>query len=282
MLRVALTGGIATGKSSVGQMFVKLGCHLIDSDRITHQLFEPGQSVHNAVVNAFGARILASDGTINRRILGDIVFREDPEARKKLNSLVHPAVIQRQQDWLKEVQENDPTGIAIVDAALMIEVGTYKNYDKVIVVVCRPEVQKQRLMQRSGLKEDEIDARIRSQMPMSEKMKYADFVIDSSGDLSNTHRQVVEVNSKLRELAASTSGTRHPLSALPGCGSRSGQQAIHCSRDSTCSPSFRRGWAGFPHKQNASPLIFRFLRPEAEWRRAYCRDRSFCNPDGMR
>ena len=210
MLRVGLTGGIATGKSTVGEMFVELGCHLIDSDLITHQLFEPGQRVYNAVVNAFGPRILATDGTIDRRILGNIVFKEDPEARQKLNSLVHPAVIQRQQDWLMEVQEKDPTGIAIVDAALMIEVGTYKNYDKVIVVVCNPEVQKQRLMQRSGLKEDEIDARIRSQMPMSEKVKYADFVIDNSSDLSNTRRRVVEVNSRLRELAASTSGTRHP------------------------------------------------------------------------
>jgi dephospho-CoA kinase len=208
MLRVGLTGGIATGKSTVGQMFVELGCHLIDSDRITHQLFEPGKAVHNAVVKEFGARILAPDGTIDRRVLGDIVFK-DPEARKKLNSLVHPAIIERQKEWLNEVEEKDPTGIAIVSAALMIEVGTYKNYDKVIVVMCRPEVQKQRLTQRSGLKEDEVDARIQSQMPMSEKVKYADFVIDNSGDPSNTRRQVVEVNSKLRELAASTSGTSH-------------------------------------------------------------------------
>ena len=202
MLRVGLTGGIATGKSTVGQMFVELGSHLIDSDRITHQLFEPGQVVHNAVVKEFGAQILAHDGTIDRRILGDIVFK-DPAARKKLNSLVHPAIIERQQEWLNEVEEKDPTGIAIVSAALMIEVGTYKNYAKVIVVLCSPELQKQRLMQRSGLKEDEIDARVQSQMPMSEKVKYADFVIDNSGDLSNTRGQVVEVNSKLRELAAS-------------------------------------------------------------------------------
>jgi dephospho-CoA kinase len=191
-------------------MFVELDCHLIDSDGITHQLFEPGQRVHDAVVEEFGARILAPDGTIDRRVLAGIVFKEDPDARKKLNSLVHPAIIQRQQDWLKEVQEEDPTGIAIVDAALMIEVGTYKNYDKVIVVFCSPEVQKQRLMQRSGLKEDEIDVRIGSQMPVSEKVKYADFVIDNSGDLSSTRRQVVEVNSTLRELAASISGKRHP------------------------------------------------------------------------
>ncbi len=208
MLRVGLTGGISTGKSTVGMMFVELGCHLIDSDRITHRLFEPGQAVHTAVVNEFGKQILASDGTIDRRILGDIVFKQDPQARSKLNSLVHPAVIQRQREWLNEMEANDPAGVAIVDASLMIEVGTYKNYDKLIVVTCSPEIQKKRLLARSGLSEDQIDARIRSQMPMEEKVKYAGFVIDNSGDTANTRRQVEEVNSKLRELAASTSGKR--------------------------------------------------------------------------
>jgi len=209
MLRVGLTGGIATGKSTAGKMFVELGCHLIDSDRITHQLFEPGQSVHKTVVEQFGKRIVAPDGTIDRRILGEIVFKEDPEARLKLNRLVHPAVIQRQQEWLNEMQQKDPDGVAIVDAALMIEAGTYKNYDKVIVVTCSPEIQKRRLLERSGLKEDAIDVRIRSQMPMSEKVKYADFVIDNSGDLAEARRQVTEINARLRESAANTSGKRH-------------------------------------------------------------------------
>lgn len=209
MLRVGLTGGIATGKSTAGRMFVELGCHLIDSDSITHQLLEPGQSVHDAVVAQFGKRIVRPDGSIDRRVLGDIVFKEDPESRKTLNSLVHPAIIQRQREWLNEMQQRDPAGIAIVDATLMIEIGTYKNYDKVIVVTCRPGIQKQRLLERSGLKEDEIDARIRSQMPMDEKVKFADFVIDNSGDLAETRRQVIEVNSRLRESAASTSDKRH-------------------------------------------------------------------------
>jgi dephospho-CoA kinase len=118
-------------------------------------------------------------------------------------------VIQRQQEWLTEMQQKDPDGVAIVDAALMIEVGTYKNYDKVIVVTCSPEIQKRRLLERSRLKEDEIDARIRSQMPMSEKVKYADFVIDNSGNLADTRRQVTEINARLRESAANTSGKRH-------------------------------------------------------------------------
>jgi dephospho-CoA kinase len=209
MLRVGLTGGIATGKTTAGQMFVELGCHLIDADRITHELLEPGQSVHAAVVQAFGTGILASDGTIDRKTLGEIVFK-DPAARATLNSLVHPAVIQRQQQWLNEIETSDPGGIGIVDAALMIEVGTYKNYDKVIVVACPPEEQKRRLKARMGLTEEQAEARIRSQMPMEEKIKYADYVVDTSGDLAHTRRQVVEINSKLRELAASTRGKRGP------------------------------------------------------------------------
>jgi dephospho-CoA kinase len=189
MLRVGLTGGIASGKSTVGQMFVDLGCRLIDSDRITHQLLDPGQDVHAAVVEAFGHQILAPDGTIDRRILGDVVFR-DPGARAKLNAIVHPAVFRRQQEWLREVEAADSNAIAIVDAALMIEAGTYKNYDKVIVVICSPEIQKQRLRARSTLSEEQIDARIRSQMPMEEKVKFADFVVDNSGSIEATREQV--------------------------------------------------------------------------------------------
>jgi dephospho-CoA kinase len=209
MLRVGLTGGIGTGKSTVGTMFVELGCHLIDADHVTHQLFRPGEPVYRAVVQAFGEHILASDRTINRKVLGEIVFN-DPEARTRLNGLVHPAVIQHQRDWLKEMEAKDPGGVSIVDAALMIEVGTYRNYDKLVVVTCNPEVQKQRLRARSALSEEQIEARIRSQMPLEEKVKYADFVIDNSGGFSSTRTRVEEVNSRLRESAANTSGTGRP------------------------------------------------------------------------
>jgi dephospho-CoA kinase len=202
MLRVGLTGGIATGKTTVGQMFIDLGCHLIDSDEIAHQLFQPGQEVHSAVVQAFGQRIVASDGTIDRKILGDIVF-SDSTARARLNALVHPAIIQRQQDFLAHVVRTDPTGIGIVSAALMVEIGTYTNYDKVIVLSCPPELQKMRLKTR-GLSDAEIEARIASQMPVEEKVKHGDFVIDTSTDLATTRQQVETINSKLRELAAST------------------------------------------------------------------------------
>jgi dephospho-CoA kinase len=203
MLRVGLTGGIATGKSVVGRMFADLGCHLIDADRIVHELLEPGQSVHQAVVAAFGKQILRPDGTIDRKILGKIVFR-DEKARQNLNSIVHPATIQRQKEWLDQLEAAHPNAIGIVEAALMVEVGTYRNYDKLIVVVCSLEEQRRRLRARSHLSEDEINARIASQMPLDEKAKFADFVIDSSGELEATRRQVEKVNSKLQELAAGT------------------------------------------------------------------------------
>ena len=209
MLRVGLTGGISTGKSTVGRMFVELGCHLLDSDQITHELLEPGQAVHDDVVRDFGSRILRPDGTIDRRILGNIVFKEDPPSRERLNRLLHPAIVHRQQEWLTEMESADPNGIAIVDATLMIEIGTYKNYDQIIVVTCRPDIQKQRLMARSGLSEDQIEARIQSQMPLEEKVKFANFVVENSGDLTGTRRQVEEINSKLQEFAANTSGRRH-------------------------------------------------------------------------
>jgi dephospho-CoA kinase len=199
MLRVGLTGGIAMGKSTVGAMFVELGCHLIDSDQISHRLLEWRQAVYEAVIKEFGTQILAADGSISRAILGEIVFK-DPGARARLNSIMHPSVIQHQLEWLREMEDQDPGGIAIVDAALMIEVGTYKNYDKVIVVTCAPEIQKQRLKERSRLSDDQIEARIRSQMPIQEKVKFADFVIDTSGALADTRLQVEEVYGRLRAL----------------------------------------------------------------------------------
>ena len=197
MLKVGLTGGIASGKSTVGRMFGELGCRVIDSDLITRQLFEAGNPVNAAVAEAFGRKVVASDGSIDRRVLGEIVFK-NPELRQKLNSLVHPAINQRQADFLAQVAAENPHAIGIVEAALMIEVGTYKNYDKMIVVNCSPEVQRRRLRERSGLTPEQIESRIASQMPMEEKMKFADFVIDNSGDYrqrrgSRSKRSTVEL-----------------------------------------------------------------------------------------
>ncbi len=195
MLRVGLTGGIASGKTTVGAMFVELGCHLIDSDRITHELLEPGQEVHRAVIREFGPEITTPDGRIDRAALGGIVFSH-PERRETLNGLVHPAVIRRQNEFLKGIETEHPDGIGIVDAALMVEVGTYKNYERLIVVTCRPEQQRERLLAR-GLSAENVASRIESQMPMEEKARYAAFVVDNSGTLTDTRRQVQEIYGKL-------------------------------------------------------------------------------------
>jgi len=200
MLRVGLTGGIASGKSTVGRMLGELGCRVIDSDRITRQLFEAGSPVNAAVAEAFGPRVVASDGTIDRKILGELVF-ENTELRQKLNSIVHPAINQRQSEFLAQAAAEDSHAIGIVEAALIVEVGTYRNYDKVIVVTCSPKIQRERLRERSGLTPQQIETRIASQMPLEEKIKVADFVIDNSGDIGKTRQQVEEVYRQLRAIA---------------------------------------------------------------------------------
>ena len=200
MLKVGLTGGIASGKTTVGRMFGELGCRVIDSDLITRKLFEPGDPVNKAVAAAFGPSVVASNGSIDRRVLGELAFNK-PELRQQLNDLVHPAIKQRQSDWLARLQAEDSHAIGIVEAALMIEVGTYKEYDKLVVVKCSLDVQRKRLRERSGLSPQQIESRIASQMPMDEKIKVADFVIDNSGDPGTTRQQVQEAYRLLRALA---------------------------------------------------------------------------------
>ena len=141
-------------------------------------------------------RQVEEDASINRRVLGEIVFK-DAAARQLLNGIVHPAVIAKQKQWLDELKARDPNAIGIVEAALMIEVGTYKNYDKLIVVVCSPDEQRRRLRERSGLTEEQIEDRIRSQLSMEEKAKFAHYVIDNSGPLDETRSQVKRVHSLL-------------------------------------------------------------------------------------
>src|SRR4030095_6829382 len=150
MLRVGLTGGIASGKSTVSSMFESLGAHVLDSDRITRELFQAGTAVNAAVAAAFGPSIVAPDGSINRTALGEIVFKK-PDHRQKLNSLVHPAIKERQSEFLERVRTLDPHGIGIIEAALMVEAGTRADYDKLIVVTCSPAMQRERLRERSGL-----------------------------------------------------------------------------------------------------------------------------------
>ena len=199
MLKVGVTGGIGTGKSTVGRMFADLGCRVIESDMITRSLFEPGQAVNRAVAAAFGPAVVSADGSINRAVLAELVF-QDAALRQKLNSIVHPTILQRQVEFLESVAAQDPHAIAVVVAALMVEVGTYKNYDKLIVVTCSPEIQRRRIKERSALTDEQMESRIAAQLPMEQKVKHAHFVVDNSSDLESTRRQVETIYGELRQI----------------------------------------------------------------------------------
>jgi dephospho-CoA kinase len=205
MLRIGLTGGIASGKSSVGAMFVGLGAHLILADAVAHALMLPGRPVYVEVVRRFGAEILNSDGTINRPKLAEIAFgkRGGAAARvQELNEIVHPAVIAEENAWMEGIGRREADAIAIVEAALILESGATERFDRLIVVTCRPEQRVQRFAGRLGISEeaarDEVNRRMAAQIPDAEKIKVADFVIDNSGPLEATAEQVKEIFGALR------------------------------------------------------------------------------------
>lgn len=200
MLRVGLTGGLASGKSFVGESLAALGCHLLKADELGHRLLMPGTPVYEKVVSAFGRAVLDDEGRIMRRALASIVF-EDPDRLAMLNAIVHPAVIEQEERWMREVSATDPHGIAIVEAAILIETGSHRRFDKIVLAVCSDEQQVERAMKRDGLSRDEAMARLRRQMPLAEKRKFADYVIDTSGDKEQTLEQVRRLYAELRKLA---------------------------------------------------------------------------------
>ena len=199
MLRVGLTGSIGVGKTFVGSIFIELGCHLLDADEVAREVVKPGTRGLLALVNEFGSDILNADGTLNRKYLAGLVFGDDAR-RVRLNAILHPLIIERQDEILRAWEAKDPVGIGIIDAALMIESGGYKRFDKVIVVHCRPEVQLERLMLRNGLTLDEAQRRIESQMPQHEKQKFADYLIDTSDGFESTRQQTEAVFEQLKHL----------------------------------------------------------------------------------
>ncbi|HYH84080.1 MAG TPA: dephospho-CoA kinase [Pyrinomonadaceae bacterium] len=200
MLRVGLTGSIAVGKSFVSGVLAELGCRVLDADDAARRVVEPGTEGLRAVVEAFGARVLREDGTLDRARLGALIFG-DAARRELLNSILHPRIMAEQDATLRRWEEEDPHGIGVVDAALMIESGGYKRFDKLIVVHCRPEVQLERLMRRNVLSREEAERRIAAQMPQVEKLRFADFAIDTSEGFEDARRQTEEVFASLRELA---------------------------------------------------------------------------------
>lgn len=200
MLIVGLTGGIASGKSLVTRVLRDLGAHIIDADKIVHDLLSPGEEACNEVVGHFGKSIRLPDGSIDRRKLGDIIFSR-PDERAWLNNCIHPRVFQACQTKVRHLRERRPGAIVVLDAALLIETGYHKKMDKLIVVYAHQKDQVKRLLERDRFTLGQALARISSQMPLDEKRTYADYVIDNTGTREATERQTREVFEKLRQEA---------------------------------------------------------------------------------
>jgi dephospho-CoA kinase len=201
MLKVGLTGGLACGKSFVGEALAELGCLLIQADELGHQVLAPGGEAYDEVVREFGREILTETGEIDRRALATQVFGT-PERLARLNAIVHPPVVRREKELIARFETVAPNGIAVVEAAILIETGSYKRFDRMILVTCREEQQIERAMRRPAAGREDVVARISRQMPLAEKRKYADFVIDTSGEKEDTLRQTRAVFDALRQAAA--------------------------------------------------------------------------------
>lgn len=201
MLRVGLTGSIAVGKSFVSGVLAELGCHVLDADVVARRVVEPGAAGLRAVVEVFGEAYLRPDGTLDREGLGRVIFRDEAR-RNLLNSILHPIIIAEQDEWLRRREAEDPRGIGVIDAALMIESGGHGRFDRLVVVHCRPELQLERLMRRNGFSREEALSRVGAQMSQEEKLRHADYAIDTSGGFEDTRRRTEEVYGELSELAA--------------------------------------------------------------------------------
>lgn len=198
-LSFGLTGGIACGKSTVAQYFQDLGACIIDADRVGHELIEPDCPAYQEILEHFGIEILDSSGRIDRKKFGRVVFG-DPQELLALNAIVHPRIIGRTQELAAEQQRRDPHAIVIVDAALIFESGIGGNLRKVMVAWCRPEQQVERLMAKTGVSREEAERRINAQMPVEEKRRRADYLIDCSGSLEQSRSQVEAIYQELKQI----------------------------------------------------------------------------------
>jgi dephospho-CoA kinase len=209
LLKVGLTGGIASGKSLVGEMLAAMGAHVVQADILAHELMQPGQPVYEEVVHRFGQGILEADGRVNRPRLAQAAFGNPatgaPSRIKELNQIVHPAVVNKQDEWMAEIGRREPKAVTVVEAALILEAGAAERFDRLIVVTCRPEQRVRRWARKMRIDEEsaraEVSRRMSAQLPDEKKTEAADYVIDNSGSLDDTRRQVSEVYTKLRDEA---------------------------------------------------------------------------------
>jgi dephospho-CoA kinase len=207
LIKVGLTGGYASGKSFVAQELERLGCHVIYADKLGHDVLLPDGEAYAPVLEAFGEGILEEDGSgdhkkIDRKKLGSLVFKSS-ERLARLTAIVHPAVFRLEERLLAEYEFADPKGIAVVEAAILIETGRFKVFDRLVVVICDLETQIARALKRDPVTREEVMARLEKQLPAQEKLKYADYVIDTSGGKEDTVLHVEAIYRELRELAQS-------------------------------------------------------------------------------
>jgi len=188
---IGLTGGIATGVSTVAQMFREMGAVVIEADQIAREVVTPGTDAYRAIVEAFGKKVLQRDGTIDRRRLGETIFK-DQAARRRLNAITHPPIRRRIQEEVERLRDERPEAIVMVDIPLLLDTSGPEAFDldAVIVVTASPEVQVDRLRARDKISQEEAERRVASQRPAAEKAAEADWVIDNSGALDETRKQV--------------------------------------------------------------------------------------------
>jgi dephospho-CoA kinase len=200
MVLVGLTGGIATGKSTVSRLFVECGAHLIDADLLAREVVMPRQPALRKIAETFGREMLRPDGTLDRDRLGKVVFG-DPKQLEKLNAIVHPYVADAQEQRSREIAGKDPHAVIVYDAALLIEAGAHKRMDKIIVVTADEQTQLARLKARDHLSTEEAKRRIAAQMPLAEKVKAADYVIDGTLPLEQLLKEVRRIHDELKRQA---------------------------------------------------------------------------------
>jgi dephospho-CoA kinase len=201
MLKVGLTGGYASGKSFVARHLESLGCRLIYADTLGHQVLMPDGEAYQPTLSRFGDEILNPDFTINRKKLASIVFNH-PDVLKQLNHIVHPAVFRLEQQYLSEFSTQDPHAIAVIEAAILIETGRYKDMDRLLVTSCQRETQVRRAMARDHITREEAHARLARQLPDAERVRFAHYVVHTDGTQEDTIQQVNAIFHELKKLAS--------------------------------------------------------------------------------
>ncbi|TDJ60141.1 MAG: dephospho-CoA kinase [Nitrospina sp.] len=199
-LLAGLTGGMGSGKTTVGQMLSDLGAHVIDADTITRSLVEPGQPAFHEIVDFLGSGVLRDEGTLDRGKIADMVFN-DTGKKEALEAILHPRVFAEEQRLYNKIRESDPSALVVLDAALLIESGNYRKVDKVIVVACDEETQIQRILAEKKFSRPDAERRLRQQMPLEEKIKFADYILRNDSGYPELKEKVEALFHQLKEKA---------------------------------------------------------------------------------